>query len=90
MRLEVESCSICRDPTPVYVSGGVLVYHRTLSCSALAAGKNKVLDRGGVLASVSVMTRSNAEAGGKGPCHACWLWRWKDRTSLMPRLLDID
>jgi hypothetical protein len=69
--LDMEYCSICRDPVLVYISGGGDVFHSRRDCPSLESGKQNVLDRGGTLAEVRVTTRSNAEAEGRPPCRTC-------------------
>jgi hypothetical protein len=69
--LDPDYCSICRDPQLVYVSGGGEVFHMRRDCPSLESGQQNVLDRGGTLADVNTMTRSNAEADGRPPCRTC-------------------
>ena len=66
------TCSICRDETPVYMSGGGIAYHRTRRCPALNAGQDEVIARGGVTSRVEVRGRSTAEAEGRRACLTCW------------------
>ena len=69
--LPYDECSICRDPKTVWISSGGMAYHYDQHCDALEAGRDKVVERGGVQGEVRPTTRSNAEAEGRGACHTC-------------------
>lgn len=56
----------------VYVTDGGTAYHATPQCSALLAGQDDVLARGGKLGKLRVVSPIEALAGGRRrPCYTC-------------------
>ena len=47
--LALETCALCRDETPVYMSAGGIAYHQRRDCPAFESGQDIVLERGGEL-----------------------------------------
>lgn len=70
--IEAAWCSMCKNPEPVFITGGGTHYHRTAACPSLRSGQDKVLRRGGVTAAIRRSTKSSALAMGRTACHTCW------------------
>ena len=70
--LEEETCSICRHPELVFITGGGTAYHHLPDCEHLVEGQRLVELRAGTTAPIQLVTVSKAEAIGRRRCRHCF------------------
>lgn len=71
-RIAEGQCPICNGKGSVYITGGGTRFHRNPSCSSLAKGQEKVIERGGDPLPIEGVVVRSLRLIGRDPCRTCF------------------